>query len=304
MRLAVAALAVVACAVVAGCTYTPLPESKTAGSAARPPADVSSLGSQWSLTFDATFPGSKLNTSVWGTCYPWQSPSGCTNYGNSDEYEWYVPAQDQVYGGALHLVPQRTPTEGLASDGTPKEYQYRSGIVTTYPSYDFTYGYVQVVARIPYGSGLWPALWMLPANLQWPPEIDIIEHYGDSLVSWQHLHSPAYPTQLAFEPTPNLSRGWHVFGLYWSPSQVIWFIDGQRVYDDTHAVPDQSMYLIANLAVYQQVKSGWNPSSDSMAIESVSVWQAKSYPRTGHPLGRLLPGTAGPGGPAPRPPAS
>jgi beta-glucanase (GH16 family) len=286
MRLAVAAVAVAACAVVAGCTFTPLPVPKAATSAPRPPGYVSSLGSQWSQSFDATFTGSKLDTSVWGTCYPWQSSSGCTNFGNANEYEWYTPAQDQVYDGALHLVPQVTPTPGLASDGTPKEYQYRSGMVTTSPSFNFTYGYVQVVAQIPYGSGLWPALWMLPTNGHWPPEIDIIEHYGDSLVSWQHLHSPTYPTQMAFEPTPNLSTGWHVFGLYWSPSEVSWFIDGQRVYDDTHAIPEQSMYLIADLAVYQQVKSSWNASSESMAIRSVSVWQAKSYARTGHPLGR------------------
>jgi beta-glucanase (GH16 family) len=278
-----AAVAVVACAVAAGCTSTP---GQVSASSARPPEYASSLGSQWKLTFDATFPGSKLNTSVWDTCYPWQSPSGCTNFGNSNEYEWYTPSQDQVYGGALHLVPERVRTQGLASDGKPKEYQYRSGMVTTYPNYSFTYGYAQMVARIPYGSGLWSALWMLPANLKWPPEIDILEHYGDSLVSWQHLHSPTYPTQMAFEATPNLSAGWHTFGLYWSPSQVIWFIDGQRVYDDTHAIPDQAMYLIANLAVYQQVQSGWNASSDSMAIRSVSVWQAESYPRTGHPLGR------------------
>jgi len=281
MRLALAVVAV-ACAVVAGCTYTPVAGSPSA----HLPAYAASLGSQWSRTFDATFSGSKLNTSVWGTCYPWQSPRGCTNFGNANEYEWYVPAQDQVYGGALHLVPDRAPTQGLAQDGRPKEYQYRSGMVTTYPSYSFTYGYVQVVARIPYGSGLWPALWMLPANLRWPPEIDIIEHYGDSPVSWQHLHSPIYPTQLAFEPTPNLSAGWHTFGLYWSPQAVIWFIDGQRVFDDTHAIPNQPMYLLADLAVYQQVQSGWDASADSMAIQSVSVWQARSYPRTGHPLSR------------------
>jgi beta-glucanase (GH16 family) len=294
MRRAVAALAVVACSVVAcsvvaGCGGTPAPGAKTPAAAASPPANVSSLGSQWSLTFDATFAGSKLNTSVWGTCYPWQSPRGCTNFGNSSEDEWYVPAQDQVYGGALHLVPERISTPGRASDGKAKEYQYRSGMVTTYPSYNFTYGYVQVVARIPDGSGLWPALWMLPTNLHWPPEIDIIEHYGDSPVSWQHLHSPTYPTQMASESTPNLFAGWHTFGLYWSPDQVAVYIDGKRVFDDTHAIPRQSMYLLADLAVYQPVQSGWNAASDSMAIASVSVWQARSYSQTGSPGGPVTP---------------
>jgi beta-glucanase (GH16 family) len=280
MRLAVAAVAAAACAVVAGCASTP---GAPPAAGARPPGYASSLGSQWKLTFSAGFKGSTLDTSVWGTCYPWQSPSGCTNFGNSSEYEWYTPAQDRVYGGALHLVAERVPTRGRASDGKPREYQYRSGMVTTYPSYSFTYGYVQVVARIPYGSGLWPALWMLPANLRWPPEIDIIEHYGDSPVSWQHLHSPAYPTQVAYETTQDLSVGWHTFGLYWSPGAVICFIDGKRVFDDTHAIPRQAMYLLADLAVYQQVQSGWSPSSDSMAIASVSVWQASSYSPAGHP---------------------
>ena len=276
----------VACAVAAGCTPAPV----TPAAAARPPAGVSALGSQWSRTFDATFSGSRLNTAVWGTCYPWESASGCTNFGNSGEYEWYTPAQDQVYGGALHLVPERVPTPGLASDGQPEEYQYRSGMVTTYPSYGFTYGYVQVVARIPYGAGLWPALWMLPTSMQWPPEIDIIEHYGDSPVSWQHLHSPAYPTQMASEVTPNLAAGWHTFGLYWSPQAVIWFIDGRRVFDDTQAVPSQPMYLLADVAVYQQVKSRWSAGSDSMAIRSVSVWQARSYSPAGHPPAGDVPG--------------
>jgi beta-glucanase (GH16 family) len=183
-------------------------------------------------------------------------------------------------------VPERVPTQGLAIDGKPKEYQDRSGMVTTYPSYSFSYGYVQVVARIPYGSGLWSALWLLPTSLQWPPEIDIIEHYGDSPVSSQHLHSSTYPTQMASEATPNLSAGWHTFGLYWSPQAVIWFIDGRRVFNDTQAIPQQPMYLLADLAVYQQVQSGWNASSDSMDIQSVRVWQARTYSPPGHPLSR------------------
>ena len=278
-RLAVIALAAAACALAAISPYDPLLSSGAAPPTARPPAYVSGLGSQWSRSFYASFAGSRLDTSVWGTCYPWQSPGGCTNFGNANEYEWYLPSQDQVYGGALHLVPEQAPTEGLASNGAAKEYSYRSGMVTTFPSYDFQYGYVQVVARIPVGNGLWPALWLLPENEQWPPEIDIIEHYGTSPVSWQHLHPASLPAQMTFELTPNLSDGWHVFGLYWSPNQVIWFIDGQRVFESNQGIPEQPMYLIANLAVYQQAKENWNAASDSLAIKSVTVWQGKSYAR-------------------------
>lgn len=285
-KVALASVAVAGCLAAGSCSYDSaaavLPKT-----APNPPAYVAGLGSGWKQTFDGTFTGSALDKSVWGTCYPWQSQNGCTNYGNSDEYEWYRPSQDKVSGGALHLIPERVPTEGKSKSGAPEKYAYRSGMVTSDPGYRYQYGYLQVTARIPYGEGLWPALWLLPVNGQWPPEIDIIEHYGNSLMSTQHLHSRNYPVQEATEPTPVLPVGWHTFGLYWSKYQMAWYIDGQRVFATSNGIPNQAMYFLADLAVYQRGQQHWNPVTDSMDIKSVQVWQASSYPREGHPL---LPG--------------
>jgi beta-glucanase (GH16 family) len=89
---------------------------------------------------------------------------------------------------------------------------------------------------------------------------------------------------MAFELTPNLSDGWHTFGLYWSQYQVIWYIDGQQVFESDQGIPNQPMYFIADLAVYQQAKESWNAASDAMTIKSVTVWQGKSYHRSGHPM--------------------
>ena len=47
------------------------PASPTAPSKLGPPAG-------WKLAFNSDFSGSSLDTSVWGTCYPW-APNGCTN---------------------------------------------------------------------------------------------------------------------------------------------------------------------------------------------------------------------------------
>ncbi|HEY1702118.1 MAG TPA: glycoside hydrolase family 16 protein [Trebonia sp.] len=239
------------------------------------PGYVARLGSGWKTLLGATFTGSRLDTSLWGTCYPWKSADGCTNFGNS-EYEWYVPSQDQVSGGALRLVAQRAQTPGRAQDGGAKTYSYRSGMITTYPSLRYQYGYTQIVARIPYGPGLWPALWLAASNQKWPPEIDILEHSDTEAQYSEHLHSTDMSVQAATESTENLSAGWHTFGLYWSPSKVIWYIDGQRVMSASTGVPRQSMYLIANLAVNQQDPAGWEDGS-ALDIRSVTVWQAASY---------------------------
>jgi beta-glucanase (GH16 family) len=202
-----------------------------------------------SLAFNAGFAGSTLDSSVWDTCYEWYVASvGCTSF-STGETEWYLPSQVQVSGDALHLVADATPTQGTDASGAPETYPYTSGMVTTFSSFNFTYGYVQVVARIPGGTGTWPAIWMLPENGAWPPEIDIMENYGST-------------------PT-DLTSGWHTYGLLWEPGSLTWYLDGKVVFTYTGVgVPSQPMYLLANLAI-----DGAAASGASFDIQSTQIYQ-------------------------------
>jgi hypothetical protein len=128
--------------------------------------------------FTATFTGSRLKKSVWATCYPAMDlPTGCTYFGSS-EYQWYLPSQDRVSGGVLRLTAQRAPTAGKARNGRRHEYACRSGMVTTYPSFRFTFGYVQVSAKILPRPGLRPALWLAAANGASQPKIAMLLRAG------------------------------------------------------------------------------------------------------------------------------
>ena len=229
--------------------------------------------------FSATFAGSRLSTSVWATCYPWMDlPSGCRNFGNR-EYEWYLPSQDQVSGGVLHLVALRSGTAGKAADGSPREYACRSGMVTTYPGFRFRYGYLQVVARIPASPGLWPALWLAAADLHWPPEIDILEGWGPE--TRKPLNPNPY-TAAYFHPVgakyvkavipSNLAIGWHTFGLSWTRNKLIWLLDGKVVLTVRKRVPHQKMYFIADLAE-SLYPAHANQCNGSLLIRSVKVWK-------------------------------
>jgi beta-glucanase (GH16 family) len=227
----------------------------------------------WKLTFNSSFTGTSLDSSVWGTCYPWDTSSaGCTNFGNTgdEDKEWYLPSQDQVSGGVLRLVAQREPTPGLDQQGAPKEYACRSGMVTTDPSFRFEYGYVQIVAKLPFGKGLWPALWLAAANQKWPPEIDIEEHWNTDPFERVYLHPTAGPRQGGEVSAPNLAVGWHTFTLSWTKTRLSWYYDGQQVFTTTTDIPQQSMYLIANLADDVTSPGG---CSGSLLIKSVRVWQ-------------------------------
>jgi beta-glucanase (GH16 family) len=225
------------------------------------------------LVFDPSFRGSSLNTSVWDTCYPGAVQSvGCTNTGNSGkEIEWYLPSQVQVSGGVLDLTARRAVTSGFTKTGTPKTYDCRSGMVNTQPSFNFKYGYIQIVAHITNGTGLWPALWLAASNLKWPPEMDLLEHWGPPRDFSGMFFHPIGAGQVVQAVPENVTSGWQVFALDWTPSKLTWYLNGKTVFSITQDIPHQKMYFIANVAVFK--KRGGNSCSGTLKIRSVKVWQ-------------------------------
>jgi beta-glucanase (GH16 family) len=227
-----------------------------------------------SLAFNQTFTGNKLDTTTWNTCYPWAVPStGCTNFGNTIQDEWYLPSGDKVSDGALHIVATETPTSGTTKSGAPTTFSYKSGMVTTHHSFNFRYGYVQVVAKIPGGTGTWPALWLLPKNQTWPPEIDIMENWGSAhrIQTTLYWGTSDKVTEVHKKPVSrvSLTKGYRTYGLLWKRGSLTWYLDGKVVdrYRGSN-VPSQPMYFLANLAI-----DGAATSGSSFDIRSVQIYK-------------------------------
>lgn len=224
----------------------------------------------WRRTFNGQFSGSKLKTATWATCYPWMDvPTGCTNFGNP-EHQWYLPSQDHVSGGILHIVAKKVPTEGTTKLGAPKLYPCRSGMITSYPSYKFKYGYVQVVARLPVRA-MWSAFWLDPANLHWPPEMDFLEAWGKGHTR-SYYHPASGPRSSSRLIKANLSAGWHTFGLLWTAQKMTTYIDGRPTLTVHRGIAHQNMYIIIDMAANWPVGGKLN-CGDRLLIRSVEVWQ-------------------------------
>ena len=135
------------------------PTSSTPGSPNHP---LGAGRGQWQLLMGDDFNGSTLDSDLWHTCY-WWSESGCTNRGNN-ELEWYLPDNVNVDGGAAHLVARRQAVTG--ADGLA--FPYTSGLLSQAgvdrDLFTFTYGFAEARVRVPTGSGMWSAFWMLPAT--------------------------------------------------------------------------------------------------------------------------------------------
>jgi Glycosyl hydrolases family 16 len=255
------------------------------GTAAQQPGPVTEPSGQiapppnYKLAFSTDFPGTALDTSTWAQCYPWSpAPPGCSNFGNADEREWYLPSQVHVDNG-LALVAQQTPTQGSDENGNPKTYTCRSGMVTTYPSAHLKYGFVQVTARLPFGKGLWPAIWLIPADQSWPPEIDIVEHWDTQPTARATLHYGKQNSQeLGTVNFPDADKGWHTYTLYWIQSRISIYYDNQLALTTTAHIPQQTMYLLLDLADENNTPGS---CSGTMYVKSVNIWKPPPTPATG-----------------------
>jgi beta-glucanase (GH16 family) len=247
------------------------PTKSAASGGSKAASSLLTVPAGWKLTFDPGFSGTQLS-STWSTCYDWApNPSvGCTN-NPAAEKEWYVPSQVNVSGGTVNLVAKQEATQGVDSSGAAKTYTCRSGMISSKPGFNFTYGLIQISAKLPYGPGLWPALWLAATNDQWPPELDIMEHWYSEPQMKVYDHTVGKSYVGGPVPTPaNLSTGFHTYSLMWNKDRVTWYLDGVQVYTTTSHVPQQAMYFIANVA---DDSTAAGACTGTMQIQSVKVWQ-------------------------------
>jgi beta-glucanase (GH16 family) len=245
-------------------------------SASGPPAG-------YHLVFNDTFTASGKGLSELDTCYPWaDTPKGCTNFGNYQELEWYLPTQVLVSRNSLFLEDLQTPTAGTTRSGSPQQYEYRSGMVTTYSSFHFTYGYVQFQARLPSApASTWSAFWMLPYSQKSLPEIDIMENWGtDPDILNQVIHRPDGTESFVIPTVPHLTAGWHTFAVNWEPRSITWYVDGRPTLAVSSGIPHQPMYLLANLAITSMAPAcpvqNTSACTGLFQIRSIKVWKRSS----------------------------
>ncbi|HOK60005.1 MAG: family 16 glycosylhydrolase [Tenuifilum sp.] len=190
----------------------------------------------------------------------WGYDVGGGGWGNN-ELQYYTNARTEnarVENGNLVIEARKEQYEGS---------EYTSARLVTRYKGDWLYGRVETYAKLPSGTGTWPAIWMLPTNWvygSWPKsgEIDIMEYVGyDPGVVHGSIHTEAYNHVLGTQKTatisvPDAETAFHLYALEWTPEKIDIYVDNNKyfTFDNEHkdykTWPfDQVFHLILNIAV-------------------------------------------------------
>lgn len=255
-------------------------------------ADSNFDSANWELVFADEFDGTEVDRSKWNTNYYYGSRTNLWN----DESQYYVDDSFTFDDGILSITAEKleTPIEAfeaadqylLPLNDKSTSFDYTSGLLSSDDKVAFTYGHIEIEAKIPKGQGLWPAFWLLPASGEWPPEIDVVEalghdtetiynsyHYRDSTSAEHAFESYGFNNGVDF------AADFHTYGVNWDENSIRWFVDDQEVFSVTENLVHQPMYLLANLAVggfWAGAPDETTPLSSSFDIDYIRVYQQAS----------------------------
>ena len=219
-----------------------------------------SPGDNWSLQWSDEFEGDTINRNNWSYQV---EPPGRFN----DEWQSYTNSSDNAYVENSCLVIKATHISENHGLG-----QYTSARIHSAQKQTFRYGKIAARIKLPYGEGIWPAFWMLGANIDenggdtsWPQcgEIDILELYGSKddgvIESNIHYANENEEHESMGAVSYHLERGrfadnFHIFELEWDNKKFIWSVDGQEfasksIEEEKYSEFHNDFFLLLNIAV-------------------------------------------------------
>ena len=250
------------------------------------------------LAAAATMPAAAGAATVQEQAPNWQFIWGDTFDGTLDAQKWGAlegttsPGTDLAYAS----FDVTTSSSNLILTTEKRQYgskAYTSGMVWTKGRFSFTYGKIEVVAKVPpMGTGIWPALWLQGnATYNWPGpggnEIDFAEMWNTPYEVKHALHYADTPngpdlgaTQGCKYVSPvDLSAAYHTYGVIWEPGPTLTFtVDGQQ----TCQMSPQGNYFNPPLHIIMNTAVGASwighpdasvPFPQQFKIDSVRVYQ-------------------------------
>lgn len=206
----------------------------------------------WSDEFNT---GTRPDTTKWA----YNIGTGSNGWGNNEAQYYTSDASNaRIENGNLIIEARKENRAGK---------KYTSARLLTQGKASWTYGRIEIRAKLPKGIGSWPAIWMLGDNITtagWPAcgEIDIMEHVGkeQNIINWSthsKLNNWTLVTQKTYKTAvKEVSTDFHIYKIEWSKDNIQFFVDNKLYYTSTNEGKGTDYYpftapefLLLNFAV-------------------------------------------------------
>jgi beta-glucanase (GH16 family) len=268
----------------------------------------------WKLVWNDEFEGNCVDPTKWdfeigNGFFDYKNHVWIPGWGN-EELQYYTrePENVSVKDGSITIRAIKESLHECGYTSARLKTKKRDGTVL----FSKLYGRVEFRAKVPWGKGLWPALWMLPVDDKYggwaaSGEIDLMEIVGEKpheVLNSIHFGSvyPKRSLDTHVHPLPNdsLVSDWHVYSVEWEPGEIRFYVDDvhtstqsfwwscsktkngagieAKKESDLNEWPapfDQPFYLIMNVAVGGNFPGAPNPETKfpaELVVDYVRVY--------------------------------
>lgn len=241
----------------------------------------------WSLLWSDEFGGTGLDMEYWTPVIGNGCPNLC-GFGNNQK-QYYRAENLAIDSGVLTFT------------ALPEDFEnnhYTSGRITSLDKFTFTFGRVDIRAKLPYSKGVRAALWMQGQDVDmvgWPErgEIDLMELRGDmpntvgstvhyKNINGKHVFPPAKKYTL---DSGNFSDEFHVFSMVWEEDKIDFYVDeihsGTITFSNFNFFENKNPFLKENYILFNVAVGGvggGDPDNTTiwpqkMAVDYIRVYQ-------------------------------
>ena len=201
---------------------------------------ATSKRSGWTLVWADEFDGTQVDRKKWdfdlgNGFYDYKNNAWVPGWGN-EELQYYTdtPVNASVKDSLLTIRAVKESIHGCGYTSARLKTRRRDGT----PLFAKLYGRIEFRAKVPWGKGLWPALWMLPQSDLYggwaaSGEIDLMEIVGErpqEVLNSIHFGSPGTDARALITHVHPLPGGstvadWHVYAVEWEPGEIRFYVD-------------------------------------------------------------------------------
>jgi beta-glucanase (GH16 family) len=218
------------------------------------PTNASIISEKWHLVWQDEFDSNTIDFTKW------QFEVNCYGGGN-DEQQCYTDRPDNAYieEGVLNITAVKESFSGPKAQDDDSTYNntdlktlpYTSARLRTKYQGDWTYGRFEIRAKLPFGQGTWPAIWMLPTDWAYrgwagsgeidimeavnlktlSDEIDALPEQSETRVHGTLHYGSAWPDNVYSGTAFNLPNGlnpaddFHEYAIEWQEGEIRWYVD-------------------------------------------------------------------------------